>query len=138
MLKYMLDTDTCIYVIKRKPPHIKRLFNANVGQLCISAVTYGELICGVEKSQSTERNQRDLEGFAARLEILQFDPAAAQQFGQVKAELELSGGMIGPYDMMIAGHARSHGLILVSNNLREFSRVEGLRVENWLESSESE
>ncbi len=132
MLKYMLDTDICIYVIKRKPPHLKRIFNACVGQLCISSISYGELICGAEKSQATERNLRELQGFVARLEVLSFDSAAAQQFGQVKAELELSGGVIGAYDMMIAGQARSHGLILVTNNTREYMRVQGLRVENWL------
>lgn len=133
MLKYILDTDISIYTIKRKPLHIRRLFNANIGQLCISAITFGELICGAEKSKQRERNLHDIEGFAARLEVLDFDKHASQQFGQVKSELELSGGIIGPYDMMIAGHARSLGLVLVTNNVREFSRVDGLRIENWAE-----
>ena len=110
MLKYMLDTDMCIFTITRKPAHIKRMFNTHIGQLCISAVTWGELICGAEKS-------------------------ASRQFGQVKAELELQGQKIGSYDAMIAGHARSQGLIVVTNNVREFKRVEGVRIVNWLEQA---
>ena len=129
----MLDTDTCIFTIKRKPLHLKRLFNAHIGQLCISAVTWGELICGAEKSAQAEKNLATLAGFAARLEILPFDQQASTQFGQVKAELELQGNQIGSYDTIIAGHARSQGLIIVTNNTREFKRVEGLRVENWIE-----
>jgi len=131
MLKYMLDTDTCIYTINRKPIHLKRQFNAHIGQLCISSLTWGELICGAEKSQAVERNLLQLEGFGARLEILGFGDNEATQFGQVKAELEKQGNVIGAYDMMIAGHARSQGLILVTNNEREFKRVSGLRTENW-------
>ncbi|MCG8611761.1 MAG: tRNA(fMet)-specific endonuclease VapC [Pseudomonadales bacterium] len=134
MLRYMLDTDMSIFTIKRKPPQIKRLFNSHIGQLCISAVTYGELLCGAEKSQQKDRNTRDVEGFAVRLDVLDFDRHASQQFAQVKAELELSGMPIGPYDMMIAAHARSLGLVLVTNNVNEFSRVAGLRIENWLDT----
>ena len=132
MLKYMLDTDTCIYTINRKPAHLKRLFNAHIGQLCISSVTWGELICGAEKSKAVERNLAQIEGFAARLEVLSFGDNEAKQFGQVKSELELSGNSIGPYDTMIAGHARSTGLILVTNSIDEFNRVAGLRTENWI------
>ncbi|WP_395338399.1 type II toxin-antitoxin system tRNA(fMet)-specific endonuclease VapC [Ningiella sp. W23] len=135
MLKYMLDTDMAIFTIKRKPTHIRRLFNAHIGQLCISAVTWGELICGAEKSQQVGRNLADLQGFSARLEILPFDEQASNHFGQLKAELELKGNKIGGYDMMIAGHARSKGLILITNNIREFKRVEGLRIENWVEQA---
>ena len=133
MIKFMLDTDTCTYAINRKPVHLKRLFNAHIGQLCMSSVTWGELICGAEKSKAVERNLEQLEGFGARLEILPFDEKSAVQFGQVKAELELQGTLICCYDMMIAGHARSQGLILVTNNVKEFERVPGLRVENWVE-----
>lgn len=132
MIKYMLDTDTCIYTINRKPVQLKRLFNAHIGQMCISSVTWGELICGAEKSEAVERNLDQLQGFAARLEILQFGEHEASQFGQVKAELELAGQPIGSYDMMIAGHARSAGLVLVTNNQREFKKVKGLRLENWV------
>jgi len=135
VLKYMLDTDMCIFTITRKPAHIKRMFNTHIGQLCISAVTWGELICGAEKSEQVEKNLATLDGFAARLEVLPFDKQASRQFGQVKAELELHGQKIGSYDTMIAGHARSQGLIVVTNNVREFKRVEGLRVVNWLEQA---
>ena len=135
MIDYMLDTDICIYIIKRKPPQIKRLFNANIGRLSISSVTLGELIYGAEKSSNPSSNLDQLEGFVARLEILQFGEREARQFGQVKAELETKGKLIGPYDMMIAGHARSYGLVLVTNNLREFKKVDGLRVENWVSRS---
>jgi tRNA(fMet)-specific endonuclease VapC len=133
VLKYMLDTDMCIFTITRKPTHIKRMFNTHIGQMCISAVTWGELICGAEKSEQVEKNLATLDGFAARLEVLPFDKQASRQFGQVKAELELQGQKIGSYDTMIAGHARSQGLIVVTNNVLEFKRVEGLRVVNWLE-----
>lgn len=128
----MLDTDTCIYTIKRKPAHIKRLFNANIGRLCISSVTWGELIYGAEKSNDPAANLGQLEGFAARLDIFPFGDNEAKQFGQIRSELETKGNLIGPYDMMIAGHARSQGLVLVTNNLREFKKVDGLRVENWV------
>jgi len=133
MLKYLLDTDTCIYTIKRKPVHLKRMFNAHIGQLCISSITWGELITGAEKSNQVQRNLQDLEGFAARLEILDFDRNAATHFGQIRAELARTGESIGAYDSMIAGHARSAGLIVVTNNQREFNRVNGLRVENWVD-----
>lgn len=134
MLKYMLDTDMSIYTIKRRPPAIKRIFNSLISQMCISSVTLGELVCGAEKSAQRDRNLYDIEGFAARLDVVDFDSRAAYQFGQVKAELEQSGNTIGPYDMMIAGHARSLGLILVTNNDGEFRRVEGLRIQNWLDA----
>ena len=132
----MLDTDTCIYTIKRKPLHVKRLFNANIGRLCISSVTWGELIYGAEKSSNSSSNLSQLEGFSARLDILPFGDNEAKQFGQIRAELEgkgkVKGKVIEPYDIMIAGHARSQGLVLVTNNLREFKKVDGLRVENWV------
>ena len=132
MLDFMLDTDICIYTIKRKPVRIKRLFNAHIGRLCISSVTWGELIYGAEKSSNPATNLNQLEGFAARLEILPFGDTEAQQFGKIKAELEVKGQLIGAYDMMIAGHARSRGLVLVTNNLREFKKISGLRIENWV------
>lgn len=135
MIKYLLDTDTCIYTIKRKPTHLKRLFNAHTGQLAISSVTWGELVYGAEKSSKVEHNLNQINGFGARLEILQFGDHEASQFGQIKAELELKGNVIGSYDMMIAGHARALGLIVVTNNIREFKRVNGIRVENWIKKN---
>lgn len=133
MLKYMLDTNICIFTIKNKPHEVRDAFNRHHGQLCISAVTLMELIYGAEKSASSEKNLAIVEGFTARLDVLHYDHAAAAHSGQLRAELGKNGTSIGPYDQMIAGHARSQGLILVTNNLREFDRVPGLRVEDWVQ-----
>lgn len=132
MLKYMLDTNIVIYTIKNRPQAVRKVFNQHEAQMCISSVTWGELVFGAEKSSQPERNLADIEAMAARLEVLSFDSPAATHFGQIRAELYSQGQPIGPYDMMIAGHARSIGLTVVTNNLREFERVPGLRVENWL------
>lgn len=131
MLKYLLDTNICIFTIKNKPQSVREAFNRHHGQLCISSVTLMELIYGAEKSSSPESNLAVVEGFAARLEVLPYDANAAAHTGQLRAELAKAGKPIGPYDQMIAGHARSLGLTLVSNNLREFERVPGLRLEDW-------
>ena len=135
MLKFMLDTNICIYTIKNRPQEVREVFKQHHGQMCISAVTLMELIYGAEKSELPERNLANIEGFAARLEVLNYDDAAAAHTGQLRAEQAKAGKPIGPYDQMIAGHARSKGLILVTNNLREFERVPGLRVEDWVISS---
>ncbi len=132
MIKYLLDTDTCIYTMKRKPLEVRRMFNIHSGAICISTVTLGELVHGVEKSDNQRFNLELLEGFAGRLEVINYDEAAAYHFGQLRRELK--GKEIGPYDFMIAAHARSLGLTLITNNTREFMRVEGLRVENWVEN----
>jgi tRNA(fMet)-specific endonuclease VapC len=132
MLKYMLDTNTVIYTIKNRPEAVKQSFLAHYGQMCISTITLMELIYGAEKSAAPDRNLRDVEGFAARLDVLDYDSAAAAHTGELRAELAKLGTLIGPYDQMIAGHARSRGLILVTNNVREFERVPGLRVDNWV------
>lgn len=133
MLKYLLDTNIVIYVMKHRPALVRERFIRHQGQLAISAITLMELVYGAEKSAQTERNLREIEGFAARLDVLAYDEAAANHSGQIRAELARAGTPIGPYDQMIAGHARALGLILVSNNLREFERVPGLRLENWVE-----
>jgi len=135
MLKYMLDTDTTIYTIKNRPPTVREIFKKHSGQICVSTVTLSELIYGAEKSAQPERNLADVEGMMARLEVLVFDESAAAHAGQIRAELARKATPIGPYDVMIAGHARSQGLILVTNNTREFTRVSGLRLVNWLASS---
>ena len=132
MLKYMLDTNIVIYTIKNRPAQVRDTFNRHAEQLCMSTVTLGELVYGAEKSAQPESNLAVVEGMAARLEVLPFDLQAAVHFGQIRAELARSGQLIGPYDMMIAGHARSLGLVLVTNNLAEFDRVPGLRLENWV------
>lgn len=133
MLKYMLDTDIVIYTIKHRPEAARIAFKKRAGQMCISTVTWGELVYGAEKSSQPERNLADIEGLAARLDVMPFDLPAATHVGQLRVELYRAGKPIGPYDMMIAGHARALGLVLVTNNLREFERVPGLRLENWLE-----
>jgi tRNA(fMet)-specific endonuclease VapC len=132
MLKYMLDTNMVIYTIKNRPLNVKANFEQHYGQMCISSVTLMELIYGAERSSAIERNLRDIEGLIARLEVLSFDTDAAIHAGQIRAELSKSGKIIGPYDCLIAAHARATGLILVSNNLHEFERVQGLRLENWI------
>lgn len=133
MLKYMLDTNIVIYTIKHRPPEVRQVFKQNDGRMCISTVTLGELIYGAERSAQPGRNMAVIEGMAARLEVLPFDTEGAMHFGQLRAELAAEGRPIGPYDMMIAGHARAHGLILVTNNTRELQRVPGLRLENWVD-----
>ncbi len=132
MLKYMLDTNIAIYTLKNRPARVRAAFKKHVGEMCLSSVSLGELIYGTEKSAQVERNLTVIEGLAARMKIQSFDTQAAMHFGQLRAELAKSGRLIGPYDMMIAGHARALGLILVTNNRREFDRVPGLRVENWV------
>lgn len=132
MLKFMLDTNICIFTIKNKPQHVREAFKAHHGQFCISTVTLMELIYGAEKSSSPSRNLADVEGFAARLEVLKYDQDAAAHTAQLRVELARAGTPMGPYDHMIAGHSRSKGLILVTNNRREFDRVPGLRVEDWV------
>ena len=132
MLKYMLDTNIVIYTMKNQPEGIKETFNRFEGQLCISSVVLMELYFGAEKSNNPEGNTRIIDLFTSRLDVLDYDSQAAQHTGQIRAELSKKGTPIGPYDQMIAGHARSIGLIVVSNNIREFERVPGLRLENWV------
>ena len=131
MIKFMLDTNVSIFTIKNKPQVVREAFNRHHGQLCISAVTLMELIYGAEKSSAPEKNLSVIEGFCARLEVLPFGYEAAAHTGMIRAELAKIGRPIGPYDQMIAGHARSLGLIVVTNNLKEFERVPGLRIEDW-------
>ena len=132
MLKYMLDTNIVIYTMKNKPASVKAALVKHYGQMSISSITMMELAYGAEKSANPERNLNVLEGFAARLEVLSYGAEAALHTGQLRAEQAKAGKPIGPYDQMIAGHARSAGLILVTNNLKEFERVAGLRLENWV------
>lgn len=131
-MKYMLDTNICIYAIKHKPENvIKNILRHNPDEMCISAITYAELTHGVEKSQAIERNRIAMALFLSPLTILEFDHYAAEEYGKIRADLERKGTPIGPMDMLIAGHARAEGLILVTNNTREFFRVEKLKVEDW-------
>ncbi len=134
-MKYMLDTNICIYVIKHKPEKVfKKLQKINPSDVCISSVTYAELIYGVEKSAAVERNRLALSMMLSNIEIMNFGVLAATSYGMVRADLEKKGTPIGPLDMMIAAHAKSLGCTVVTNNVKEFSRVKGLKVINWAES----
>jgi tRNA(fMet)-specific endonuclease VapC len=132
MLRYMFDTNLCIRVLRDRPAGLRPRFNAEAASLCLSMVTLAELLYGAEKSQRPGEMRQEVEAFAARLAILAFDEAAASHYADIRAVLERQGQVIGSYDLMIAGHARSRGLVVVTGNLKEFRRVEGLRTEDWL------
>ena len=132
MLKYMLDTNIAIYVIKRRPVDALNTFNQHADQLCVSSITMAELMHGVEKSAKPDHNLRQVEDFVSRLIVMEYSNKAAAHYGNIRAMLEYKGIPIGVNDLHIAGHARSEGLTLVTNNLKEFDRVEGLRLENWV------
>ena len=132
-MKIMLDTNTCIAVIKRKPPQVlKRLSAYKIGEVGISWVTLAELEFGVAKSQHVEKNQAALDEFVLPLEIANFDRETARVYGRVRAMLEKKGAPIGSLDMMIGAHALSLGATLATNNTREFSRIKGLTLVDWL------
>ncbi len=132
MLRFMLDTNLCIRVLRDRPTGLRERFNTEAASLCISTVTLAELLYGAEKSAKPAENRNQVEAFAARLDVMPFDNAASAHFADIRANLERKGQVIGPYDLMIAGHARSLGLVVITGNLGEFRRVEGLRSEDWL------
>lgn len=121
-----------IYTMKNKPDSVRERFKKHHGRMCISSITYMELVYGAERSSNPDRNLTSLEGFVARMDVLPLDGSAAAHAGQIRAELARLGMPIGPYDQLIVGHARSQGLVLVTNNEKEFARVPGLRTENWV------
>ena len=131
-VRYLLDTNICIYVIKNRPAQLRQRFNQLADQLCASVITLAELIYGAEKSARVQQNLEVVEQFRGRLEVLPFMERAANHYGQLWAELDRAGQRIGIHDMMIGSHARSEGLTVVTNNVREFQRMPGLRFENWL------
>lgn len=132
MIKYLLDTNIVIYVIKQRPIAALEVFNRHKGHMAISSITLAELVHGSEKSQFPARNLNVLEDFCSRLAVLPYTPEAAYHYGSIRAVLENAGRPIGVNDLHIAAHARSQGLTLVTNNAREFERVPGLLIENWL------
>ena len=133
-MRYMLDTNICIYVIKHKPEKVfKKLQKTDPSDVCISSVTYAELVHGVEKSNAIDKNRLALSILLANIAILDFDVNAANCYGKIRADLEKKGTPIGPLDMMIAGHAKSLGYTVVTNNTKEFSRVSDINIENWTE-----
>ena len=134
MLRYLLDTNIVIYVLKRRPIEVLSLFNENASRMAISAITLSELFHGAEKSTRVSDNLVAIEDFCSRLEVLPYGAKAAQHYGAIRAGLEKTGQPIGVNDMHIAAHARSEGLVVVTNNVGEFARVPALQVENWVQS----
>jgi tRNA(fMet)-specific endonuclease VapC len=131
-MKYMLDTNICIYLIKQKPEKVLRHFKAHsVGDIGISSVTLAELRFGVEKSQQAENNRQALDEFILPLEIADFDEKAAESYGKVRASLEKEGKPVGSMDMMIGAHALSRSATLVTNNTREFKQIKHLKIVDW-------
>jgi tRNA(fMet)-specific endonuclease VapC len=131
-MRYLLDTNICIYLIKKRPHRLMEKFNAySVGEIGVSSITVAELQYGVRKSQHPVKNQQALQQFLLPLVIADFDEQAAIAYGEVRAVLEAQGTPIGPLDTLIAAQAISLDVTLVTNNVREFSRVQGLRFENW-------
>jgi tRNA(fMet)-specific endonuclease VapC len=132
MPRYLLDTNLCIRVPRDRPTTLRDRFNNEADSLCISTIVLTELLYGAAKSARPDHNRREVERFAARLEALPFDAGTADHAADIRAGLERRGQTIGGYDLLIAGYARSRGLIVVTDNLGEFNRVEGLRCEDWL------
>jgi len=134
-MKVMLDTNICIAIIKRKPPQVLKRFDAyKVGEIGISWITLAELEFGVAKSQHQEKNQAALDEFVLPLEIANINRDVARVYGRIRAMLEKKGTPIGSLDMMIGAHALSLGVTLATNDIREFSRIKGLTVVDWLDS----
>lgn len=132
-MRYMLDTNICIYIIKNKPKKvIMELKRHKPSEICVSAITYAELTHGVEKSMAVEKNRLALALLFSNIEVLDFDIKAAIHYGKIRAYLEKQGTPIGPLDMMIAAHAISLGYTVVTNNIKEFQRVPDLKLENWI------
>lgn len=132
-MKYLLDTNICIYIIKKHPHEVFAHFKGlHPGDVCISAITVSELQYGVAKSSKPTENQLALTTFLAPLQILDFPAAASISFGKIRAHIEQKGKPIGNYDLLIAAHALYLGITLVTNNVREFARIPGLHIENWV------
>ena len=132
-MKYMLDTNVCIHIMKNKPLSVMERFRQHESSdVCISSITYAELCHGIDKSRNREQNRLALSVFLAGIQIIPFDARAAIQFGSLCKRLELAGTPIGVMDTLIASHALSLGLTVVTNNTRDFSRVPELPVEDWV------
>jgi len=132
VLRYLLDTNLCIQVLRDRPQGLRARFNAEADTLCVSTIVLTELLHGAGKSARPVENRREVERFVGRLEVLVFDADAAAHAAEIRTTLEQQGRSIGGYDVLIAGHARSRGLVVVTGNSGEFSRVAGLRCEDWL------
>ncbi len=128
----MLDTNIVIYVMNNRPMAVLDTFNQHAGSMCISSITLAELIYGAEKSAKPQHSLNVVQDFTSRLDVLEYGEKAAAHYGDIRADLVKKGTPIGVNDLHIAGHARSEGLTLVSNNIKEFERVDGLRLANWV------
>jgi len=132
MLRYMLDTDTCSYIMRRSPDSvIKRLVKVPISDVCISVITKSELLYGVEVSPNRRQDEAALAAFLRYVEVLDFPDEASPHYAKIRADLKARGRMIGANDLLIAAHARSLGLTLITNNTREFRRVRNLSIDNW-------
>jgi tRNA(fMet)-specific endonuclease VapC len=131
MLRFMLDTNFCIHVLRTRPQALRERMNQQADALCISTIVQMELLQGANLSMKPDHNRLEVNRFCARLDVLAFDENAAGHAADIRAALQKKGQAIGAYDTLIAGHARSMGLVVVTHNLREFSRVDGLRLEDW-------
>jgi tRNA(fMet)-specific endonuclease VapC len=130
--RFMLDTNICIHIRRQRPPMVLARFQQlEPGEAVLSVITYGELIYGVEKSQFREQARRQLAELASLLPIMALPSRTAEFYGSIRAALEARGDMIGNNDLWIAAHAKAASLILVTNNEREFRRIEGLEIQNW-------
>lgn len=133
MMKFMLDTNIIAYAINRRPEGVlNRIMAHSPEELCISAITMAELEYGASNSSRPDQNRLALLVFLAEIQIVPFDEKAAREYGEIRFALSKAGKLIGANDLLIAAHARSLGLVLVTNNTREFERVRGLRLENWV------
>lgn len=132
MIRYMLDTDICSYIMREKPRHVLEKFKTlSMDQIFISAITYAEFMFGVEASVSREKHRRIVEQFVLHVDVIPWDRPAGDHYGQIRVALQARGSIIGAMDMMIAAHARSKSMVLVTNNEKHFKRVPGLTIENW-------
>ena len=131
-MEYILDTNICIYIIKKRPINVFKKFRSlSVGSIGISSITLAELQFGIEKSSNAEKNREALEKFLTPIEIIDYGFEASVEYGKIRAELEKKGIPIGPLDMLIASHAKSLDVVLVTNNMKEFESIAGLKIENW-------
>ena len=134
-MKYMLDTNICVFVLRNKDDQaisvINNIKSHKPEEICISSITYAELIHGVEKNINPSKKRLALMLFLSNIAVLDFNSEAADEYGKIRVDLEKKGNIIGPMDMLIAAHAKSLGFTIVTNNTREFERVEGLKVEDW-------
>jgi len=130
---YLIDTNICIYIMNEYPPEVIQKFREiGVGNICISSITVSELQYGVHKSKQIKKNRKRLDEFLSPFEIISYDESASKHYGQMRSSLEKQGNLIGPLDMLIAAHALSENLTLITNNEKEFKRVKSLKVENWV------